>query len=756
MDLQDILQVAKKAMPQEEGTATLEGLHAPVEVDWDEWGIPHVYAESLEDAACAQGYLHARYRLFQMELYRRKFFGRLAEVLGEGMLPSDKFARQLGIHRLVQRRAAYLREHPGSEITRVLEAYRRGVNAGIARARENPPLEFAALGYTPEEWQLEHTLVVVEIMDWQESLNLDLEVLRAALVEKLGEETADKIFPLDEGAVLENTRGSNAWAIAPSKSATGGVIVANDPHLHFTLPMIWFMAHLHCPELNAIGVTLPGAPGIVIGHNEHVAWGITNVEADVQDLFRLEVNPGNPRQYKYEGAWVDFEVIPEPIAVKGRAEPEPFEVLRSTFGPVLEYFDRAGHEFEIPLDGTYALRWSGQDALPDVTAVEFLRLNRARDWQAFRESLDETTMTAHNFIYGDVGGNIGHQHAGALALRKKGNGARPAPGTSAAYAWEGIASFDQMAHWENPECGYLFTANYNPDKAPGPGHVLIAEDQMGLYRYLRLRELLEAHETVSLADCRAFQQDQVSIEARDNLPLLLDAVEPVEAGDDPPVEFSELMEILKAWDYSLDRKSRAGGFYKVWYHETLRLVLIPVIGKELYEMFTAKPPFSLRRVLAFHKEAKGEDAVHTAVMRAFQAAVAYLKEAVSEKPSRWSWGNVHKVTLVHPFAAAEPAAKVLNIGPFKVGGDEHCLNNGSYDPDAGYAFIAGPSYRQVLDLTDWDNSRCAMPGGQAGLPFHPHYNDAMKLWARGRYHPLLFTRDGLVGHLEHRLHLTPP
>ncbi|MHA1734074.1 MAG: penicillin acylase family protein [Promethearchaeota archaeon] len=757
MELDKLLNAAKAAFPPTSGRLKVDGLGGEVEVLWDKWGVPHVYARTLEDLLLTEGYLHARFRLFQMELYRRRNAGRLSEVFGEATLESDRGAREVGLHRVARRSADRLRANPGAEVYRLLEAYRRGVNAGIRAVQNAPPLELSLLGLEPTDWELEDSIAIVAMMDWEESRNLDYEVLREVLVEKLGEEKADRVFPLHEGALtLEALGGSNGWAVSPGKSTTGGALLANDPHLTFTNPIIWFLVHLSCDEggMDVAGVSLPGVPGIVIGHNAHLGWGITNLEADVQDLFRLELNPENPRQYRFGDSWLDFEVVDEPIVVKGRDHPVPHEVRVSRFGPVVERFERGGNTYRIPLPHEYALKWSGHLTDPADSIRGFLGLNRATCWGEVADAVSSITLSGHNLMYADREGNVVHQHFGVYAVRGDGDGTRPNPGDSDQFDWKGLTSFEQLWRSENPERGYVFTANYNPDEAPGPGGVLIGKDKIGLSRFVRLRELLASRDKISPKDCEEFQLDTVSTEAREYLPRFMELLEPALPlpGDVPP----GVLEELREWDFNLGRGSRAAALYKLWLHCFFERVLVPVLDDDTYRMFASNYPFDPLRLIEMCRVDLGEEGLRDLVVESFQDAVRWLSEALGPKTSRWTWGNLHKVEITHPFASAAEEASVLNIGPFKTGGDRNTLNNGIYEISGReFRVTGGPSLRMVLDLADWDESKWVIPGGQAGLPFHPHYNDLIKLWARGKYFPMCFSREAVEKHLESRQILEP-
>ncbi|MFX0187043.1 MAG: penicillin acylase family protein [Candidatus Hodarchaeota archaeon] len=738
--MEEILQIAKNAFPPTEGSESLEGIKEEVEILWDKWGIPHIYAKSLEDAYCAQGYIHARHRLWQMELFRRLTTGEISELTGNVTLDMDKHYKIIGLHRIARNCVERLLKEPDNEQLQLLQSYITGVNAGIEKARINPPIEFSVLEIKPREWKLEDSFKIVSLIEWGLSGNYPLELLREHLVMKLGPEMADKIIPLYSGAKLENPIGSNGWVIGPNKSVSGSVLFANDPHLPLTVPAIWILIHLNCPDLNVFGSSFPGLPGVVLGHNKRIAWGCTNVSADNVDLFKLELNPENENQYLYNEQWIDFEIIEEPITIREEPNPIPFKVLMTKFGPVVEYFEIDNKIYRIKLPGKYALRWSSFGAKLEDNLEGFLKINKALNWDEFRDGTKLMTITPQNFLYGDIDGNIGHQHGGKIPTRKYGNGAMVTPGTDEKYNWCGLVPFEKMFSVFNPDYSFVYTANYNEDKAPNGA--LISQDSIGFYRQKRLKNLLQSKEKFSIEDIKNFQNDQFSEEAAELLPIMLKKVKSKAISKIIP----EIISILEKWDYKLTSKSVAGTIYKVWHLETIKAILNPYIDKEFLDASLSGCPYELDRLFKIYDDKP--EGLEEILVNTLEKTINSLSEKISSDYNKWEWGNFHKLTLVHPFSLADDAAKALNIGPFKIGGDLNTLNNGYYDPLSDFAMTVGPSYRQIHDLSDWDKSIGIIPGGQSGLPFHKHYKDLMKSYVRGKYIPFLFSRDAISKNLE--------
>ncbi len=746
--MEELLNIAKKAFPPVSGSEKVKGIKDEVEILWDKWGIPHIYANSVDDAYFAQGYIHASHRLWQLEFFKRVTSGSISEIVGETTIDMDKHYRIIGLHRIAKKSVENLRKDPNNETLQGLNSYVEGVNAGIEKAIQNPPIEFAILNIKLQEWSLEDSLRIMSFIEWGlGGWSYTLELLREQLIMDLGLEMADKLIPLYSGAKVEKPLGSNGWAVSPHKSESGAVLFANDPHLPLTLPAIWILMHLSCPGLNTIGSSFPGVPSVVLGHNENIAWGATTVTSDNVDLFKLEINPENENQYKYNGKWIDFEVIDEPIRIQDNVEPIDFKVKLSKFGPVVEYIELQTKVHKINLPEKYALHWTSYDVNLEDTIEGFRTINSASNWREFREALSKMTITPQNFIYGDIDGNIGHQHGGKLPLRKYGDGATVTPGTDEKFNWSGLVPFEKMFSIYNPEHGFVYTANYNEDKAPNG--VLIAQDRAKPYRQRRIKNLLQSKEIFSIQDFKNYQLDYFTEEAPEFLPTMLKYVK---AKAHTEVQ-KELISLLENWDYFLTKNSVAGTIYKIWYQETLKAILVPLIGKELFEIHLTSNPFELERLFKLYDEKVDE--LEQTLFTAFEKTIDFLTEKFSSDFTKWKWGNLHKVVLTHPFSQANEEAKMLNIGPFKIGGDGNTLNNGYYDPINNYEVIAGPSYRQIHDLSDWDKSIGVIPGGQLGLPFHKHYNDLMKLWVKGKYVPLLFTREEISKNLEGTFKLIP-
>jgi penicillin amidase len=747
--MEEMLEVAKNAFPSMQGIKYIHGLNENVEILWDKWGIPHIFANNIYDLYFSQGYIHASHRLWQMETFRRLISGTLSEITGEGSLTSDKHYRELGLYQIAQICSQNLREDKKSNDFKFLDSYIKGVNKRIHLVQNSLPIEFHILNFKPEDWTLADSFKIISMIEWSLSnWNYPYEILREYLTTRLGKKTTNQVISFNSEIEVDESVGSNAWAVNPDKSETGTVLLANDPHLPLTNPALWFLMHLHCPELNATGTSLPGVPAIIIGHNESIAWGLTNVMADTTDLFKLTINPKNESQYRYNGNWTEFERKDEIIHIRGNEKPIIYPVFRSKFGPVIHYFEKNNKIYPFFIKGTYALRWSSFDAELINNLKGFKGINRAKNWQEFREALSFLTINPQNFIYGDIEGNIGHQHGGKIPVRKHGNGGSITPGDDEKYDWKGISTFDQLFSLFNPKRGFVYTANYNVEKAPNG--LLIAEDRIAPYRQLRLKKLLQVNNKLSIDDFKAIQLDRYTEEAAQLVPIMLKYLKISKNLD----KFSKAIDILEKWDYFLTKKSIGGTIYKVWYSETQKILLEKIMDKKVANIFRGSRPFNLKRILESNFVGSDEETSRL-LFKALENALDYLATLFGVDIKKWKWGVLHTLTLTHPFSHANKKAKILNVGPFKLGGDGNTLNPGSYDPSQGYIVLSGPSYRQIHDLSNWDNSIGALPGGQSGLPFHKHYKDLIKLWVKGKYIPFLFTKKAISDNLESKLTLKP-
>jgi len=773
---------AREALPPVGGEVRVGGLERRVEVIRDRWGVPHIYAQNLHDLWFAQGFVATSERLFQMDFTFRLVSGRLAEMISEIGLPLDRFWRTVGLHMAGRRIAAAYEEADQQMVRPFIEGCTAWLEAMSAK-----PFEYHVLDLEPEmptgEDALHYGAAASAFMGWILSTNWDAELLRAEIAEKLGWEAMLALFPdvqsepsivfggkdagptgrrsgLDilKGAPLTpNGQGSNNWVVAGSRSVTGKPLLANDPHLLVQVPAVWFECHLAAPGYEAAGVALPFAPGIVIGHTAHHAWGLTNVGGDVQDLYLERLNEDRTAAL-YEGAWEPLTVRREEIHVRGRDEPEVVEVPETRHGPIIDSYMIGTTNPEVVQGGiteTYALRWVGAEHA--IRPTTLLRMAQARSFQEFREAVRTWECPGQNMVYADVDGTIGYQCTGLYPIRRRGDGTVPVPGWTDQYEWDGFIPFEELPWCENPDEGFLATANNKIHDESYP--YLIGRDFLPPFRARRIVQLLTATEKHSRDTFASMHVDTVSIPAQRMLPYLLE----VEPADDRQ---KEALAYLGEWNGDLAADSVAGCIYEVWGKHIAEAVLQPKLGPDLFQHLYGRRQWTnsfqyevLPTLLEFPSAmwfgADGRRGRDDVLGGALGRAVEELTRRLGEDMAAWRWGSIHQVRFAHQLAIIPDLTPMLTAGVVESGGDEQTVLQGQFEPGTGYDAVVVPSWRQIIDLSDLDRSVGIHTVGQSGNPASPHWNDFVEPWSEGRYHPLPFTRPAVERHAEHRLELTP-
>ncbi len=737
------------SLPQTSGEIRLEGLAAPVEVLRDGEGLVTLRAEHDLDAYRALGFVHAQERLGQMDFLRRLGAGRLSEVVGAGALATDRFMRTLGLGREAEAQFGRL----NAETRAALEAYSAGVNAFLEQRSGPLPVEFQLLRYEPEPWRPADSLIWGRIMALLLSGNWRKEVLRAKLLKHLDPAQVAFLWPGDpEGAPttitaasaarlpaapqlralldqvppeLRPQSASNAWAIAGSLTASGKPILANDPHLSLQAPGKWFLVRIETPARTLAGATAPGVPFIVIGHNDHIAWGFTTTHSDTQDLFveRLTEDGG----YETPKGPRAFEVIREVIAVKG-SEPVELKVRVSRNGPVIS--DAFMQERSKPDAGyVLALAWtalSEDDRTPDA----ILALNRARDWSEFKTALEDFHSPQQNIVYADVEGNIGFLAPGRVPLRKAGNGTAPVAGWNGDYDWIGLVPYAELPRILNPRQGSIVSGNNRvvPDDYP---HFLTAHWPPP-QRARRILDLIDAKAPLDPTLVGVMQMDSHAGDAAELLPRLLAAT------PESPLA-REALAKLRTWDFVMARERPEPLIYAAWTIELTRLLLADELGEDFHELARPEP----RRLNALltsgstwcddANTAEREESCDERITAALEKAVAGLAEELGGDLEDWRWGALHRAELAHPVLSRIPViADIFSFAQETDGGNE-TINRGVYAIDGGKRFshVAGASLRIVFDLADLDATRAITATGQSGNPLSPHYGSFAQRWRDG-------------------------
>ena len=798
----------RRSFPQDNGHFKAAGLQGTVEIYRDKFGIPQIYAGNSHDLFFAQGYVHAQDRFWQMDFWRHITSGRLSEFFGEGQLETDMFLRTVGWRRIAEEEYKLATD----EEKLALDSYAEGVNAYISsRSALDLSLEYSILGligvpnYRPEPWTPADSLAWAKSMAWDLGGNLDEEIKRAILLQAIGPEmTADfmPLYPADHPVIIPNPAtasvdysralvrlnaltallgsgfegiGSNDWVIAGSRTTTGQPLLADDPHLSIQMPAIWYEIGLHCTPkgpacpYDVTGFSLAGDPGVIIGHTDRIAWGVTNVGPDVQDLFIEKLNPANPNQYEVNGQWVDMDVRTETLQVRG-GDPVELTVRSTRHGPLIDAVYGDAHTLisdtvpvnGVALDTSYglALRWTALE--PTLIFSSVLQLNRAQNWNDFRRALQDWAVPSQNFVYADVDGNIGYQTPGNIPLRQSGDGLLPVPGWTDEYEWTGYIPFDEMPYSYHPPPGSLATAN---NAVVGPDYpYLISLDWDPGYRAQRIVDLIEAQDKISPEYIAQIHGDDLNLGAQEVLPHLFTALANFEFGS--PGQALAL-DALHTWDMQMRLDSQPAAVYASFFTALVNDTFRDQVPEDYWPSGGASTWVTLRALLTNPNSVWWDDTLTTAVetrddilQRAFVEGYAALQERLGSNPDRWTWGALHTSTFRNQTlgkSGVAPIEALFNRGPFATAGGASIVNATSFnitktDP---YAVTSIPSMRMIVDLSDLANSRTIFSTGESGHAYHPNYIDMADLWRTIQYHPMLWNRSDVEGQAAAHLTLTP-
>jgi len=778
-----MLEQARRGLAPVEGEVRLPGLRSPVEVIRDRWGVPHISAQTEDDLWTAQGYVMASERLFQMDFLLRFANGRMATLLSEMALPIDRFVRTVGWNRAARRIAAGYDDRDMSMVTKFIDGVNAWIESMPAKPVEYEVLDIDVSPFASGEEAAAHGAAGVVFMSWFLSTNWDAELLRAEIAERHGWETMAALFPeispepsvvvggkdggpgsrrsafdlLQAAPIAPNGQGSNNWVVAGSRTVTGKPLLANDPHLLVQMPAVWFEAHLSCPTYEASGVTLPFAPGIIIGHTAHHAWGFTNVGGDTQDLF-LERLSDDGTAALYDGDWEPMTVHREEIEVRGRTEPVVLEVSETRHGPILDSYlvgASAPEVIEGGITETYALRWVTAEAAIRPSTV--VNMANARSFPEFREALRSWSAPGQNVVYADVEGNIGYQCTGLYPVRRRGDGTMPVPGWTSEYGWDGWIPFEELPWSENPEQGFLATANNKIHDDSYPHN--IGKDWLPPFRVRRIVEMLTETEVHSRDTFARMHMDTVSHAARRLLRSLLQ-VEPRSGRQ------KEALSYLEEWDADLAEDSVAAAVYEVWCKHLSRKLLAANLAPRLMDHYWGRRQWTnafqfqvLPELLELPTAAwfgrAGREARDDALREALDAAIDELTATLGEDTEGWRWGALHKVRFVGPLSIIPDLAGMFTGGVVDTGGDESTVRQSHFEPGIGYDTVVIPSWRQIVDLSDIDRSLGMHTTGQSGNPASHHYRDFVEPWSKGEYHGRPFTRRAVEEAAESTLTLVP-
>lgn len=824
------VRAVRASLPTVDGTLEVTGLRDEVRVLRDDAGVPQIYASTSHDLFFAQGFVQAQDRFFEMDMRRHVTAGRLSELFGRATLEADTVVRTLGWRRVAEREVRLL----GPRVRRHLQAFSDGVNAYLAdRSGEEISLEYALLAldgldYRPQPWSPVDSVAWLKAMSWDLRGNMQDELDRALTAARVEPERVEQLYPdypyarhapvlsgtsggpggagagrseavptlgrapalralarvrevLADLPGLEGTDGlgSNAWVVDGERSTTGAPLLANDPHLRATLPGVWYQTGLHCTTLSeecpydVAGFSFAGFPGVVIGHNRDIAWGMTNLRPDTSDLY-LEGVQGE--RYLRRGQWVPFDRRDETIRIRGE-EPFTFTVRSTHHGPVLSDVSRpyatvganapdGGYEQDAVLgrvtgapSGSYAVSLAWTALEPSRTAEAVFALDAASDWDEFREALRSFASPGQNVVYADREGHIGYQATGRIPVRRAGvAGDWPAPGWLRRYDWTGeTVPYDSLPSVLDPAEGFVATAN-QPPVGPPEGDRLTTVDSYG-YRSQRIREVLEELGQVGPQDLRDLQLDTRNDFAPELVPHLLD----LRVGGP---YYSAGQRLLRDWDFTQPASSAAAAYFNaVW-----RQLLLATFADELPETVPISGGERWYEVVRglldrpddpWWDDVETEDVVEdrdTVLRQAMRDARDELTRLQSRRASRWTWGHQHTLTLENQTLGQSDTGLVralLNRGPWELAGGSGVVDATSWDAREGYEVTAAPSMRMVVSLGDLDDSTWVNLTGASGHAWSEHYTDQTDLWAVGGTRPWPFAQEAVEQATEDTLVLTP-
>jgi penicillin G amidase len=770
-----VSRISRGAIPVYKGEISLSGLSSDVTVYRDERGMPHIYAGSEHDLYLVTGFVMAQERLWQMDLIRRATKGRLSEIFGKAYVETDLFLRSLDM----TAKSKLLLGSEDPAIVGCLQAYADGVNAYISSAGKKLPPEFRILGYRPDPWKLEDIANIIGYMGWDLAAdNLSCDIFIYRLIKKLGPEKTGTLIP-DLKAVtsvafpgfrlsdtaLKNARdfissseklkalgivsftGSNNWAVSGSKTVTGKPFLSNDMHLGLNAPGIWIQMHQVIPgKLNVTGVAVPGEPFIVAGHNEKIAWGLTNLMVDDIDLFAEKLNPSDKNQYYFIDGWKNMVVRKEIIKIKG-GKADTLALAFTHRGPVISGLRDIK-------DASLSMRWSGYDMSDELKAV--YTVNRASDWDEFRSAISYFRSISQNFAYADVMGNIGINTGGGIPVRK-GYGSLIRNGETDEYDWKGYVPFEQLPSIYNPEGGTVSSAN---NKTVGDDYpYYISFRFYPPYRIGRIRRMLDEKEKFGIDDFKRMVTDQHSDYASLLVTFILKLREK-QAGMNETEKKS--LELLQNWDYDMNAGLAAPTIFEFFRESFSRNLL----SDELGELFSQLPglinDYYIYRILITGPDdwvdditTQQKETLEDIIGRSFSDCIKALAENYGNDTAGWKWGSIHKITLEHPMGKVKMLAGIfrLNSAQYGIGGSNHTVCPYAYTE--GFRVNNGASERHIFNTSDWDESLTVIPTGISGIPASEFYLSQTKTYLDGNFYRDHFSDSAVRSSARYKLNIRP-
>ncbi|MBE0573165.1 MAG: penicillin acylase family protein [Ignavibacteriaceae bacterium] len=763
-----------ESLPVYEGELNALTLKSEVKIYFDSLAVPYIIAESDEDVSFALGYLHARERMFSMDMIRRAGEGRLSEIFGVETLPFDKMFRTVGLRKT----AEMIKSKMNPEGLKLLEAYSRGVNFYIEEKTNEYPVEFDVLGYQPEEWKPEHSIIVIRMMAWELNLGWWTDLSFTELVQKLGEEKVKEILPdYPENAptvipadikkftqinnnFIETDKafrkfigmtgthlGSNNWVVNSQMSTSGKPIIANDPHLAYRAPGIWYAAIIKSPQWNAAGITLPGVPGIVIGKNDNISWTLTNIMTDETDFY-FETLDSSRTKYLLDGNWKDLIIVEDTIYTKDGIK-EPIEIKYTHRGPIVSNIHPYNFVFNED-ESTYppiSMRWLGNEFSDEMDA--FLKINKAKNWSEFKSAAEKFNIPGQNFVYADFEGNIGYVFGGTLPIRPNNATTFLFEGSDSKNDWKGFVPRNELPFLFNPPANYIASANNKVIK-DFKYHITNLWEPSS--RIERITELLQSKSKHSAEDYMKYQEDFYSPYAKSIVPYILFAFQDAEVKDK---NLEKSLQLLREWNFEMDKYLHAPAIFLTFFDKLMKNIYLDEMGEDLFNqyVFLANVPYrNITDLLQnpfsdwYNDVKKNERKTRDDVIReSMNDALDELENKLGKDVKDWQWGKLHTVTFKHAFSGASGLLDaVINIGPHEISGDGTTIFNTEYafsesiekyplfrhDP---FDCELGPSMRFIYDFAKPDEFYLILTTGQSGNIFSDHYKDQTELFLNGKY-----------------------
>ncbi|MFA5066077.1 MAG: penicillin acylase family protein [Dehalococcoidia bacterium] len=750
--------------PSYTGTLQVDGLKAPVEVRTDDHGIPHIFAQSNEDLFFTQGYITARERMFQMDLTRLAGRGELSTLFGERMIETDKYFKTLGFYRAAE--AEYVNISP--ETKTAVDSYTSGVNAYIDNMKYLPA-EYTILGGKPQAWKPADSMVGGLLMSYRLNSPRGIKPVLYQIYKQAGPEMLKKLLPyIPEGAPYVSStdddvpayaqstlpdidaasssgmyseidcpvplrmRASNWMIFSGSRTTTGKPVFTGSPDLEAAIPSLFYLVHLKGGDYDVIGGSIPGLPGVhALGFNGRMAWSITVGNGDNLDYFTETLNPDNPDQYLTEDGYKDFQIIDETIKVKGKdgMRDEKFKVSISRHGPVVSEVIKG-------LPPNCTMLWPGLMG-HDGTVEGLLGLNRAKNFDEFRQTLSVVRGGSVHLGYADVDGNIGYQYITTFPIRKSGENPIPVPGEKGQYDWTGFIPFEDHPYELNPAKGYLASFNQTPEPGDYYGTAYFIFE-----RPFRFEEMANARDKFTVEDIRNMQNDVGSNLAKRWVP----EIQRVCVGDQ---SLSEYVAIFKDWDYGITTDSPQATLFNSFSTHLIKNTLYDQLGTQIVDelfkdLHVSIPTQWLIRYMGDNNNEIWDDISTAAiketrddmVLKSMKDAVAELSTRLGSDPRNWAWGKVHTMTIKHPLGGVLP---FLNLSPLTYAGDDFTIHAGWWDRAHPYDMYSGAAIRIVVDMSDLSSMTIMSPPGQSGMYLSPYYSDLAETWSKGGQVPAHYT-----------------